>query len=378
MDTVELLERLGRVEPPDPDVLNRTANMLLALAAAEEQGSKVDTRDDRRARRPGRSPDTRQGLTSGSAVLSGSRSRRMILGGVAGVAAAAVLIVAAVLPNAPIGRSPSAAAAVLNQAAAAAATQPPLPALGAGQYYYQANIELQGCTMQLPDGSAVNYLAPDTHKNWVASDGTGSVQLVPDPGGRWQTPKDEARWQAAGSPRNDCNPSTGMLPLSSDAAILALPTDPKVLESLIAQGRIDDIGQVLPPQGSCVPSQTAPGAATGTDSCTTARQFDLVNNLLTSPVAVNKLGAVLYQILSQLPGVELIGTRTDSLGRTGTAVEDPSSGDVIVLDPSTGTLLETQSLAREVNPDGVTPGTVVGSVTFGPVSVVNGLGTLPG
>jgi hypothetical protein len=366
MDTVELLEQLGRVEPPHADVLNRTAAALLALAPTEERESEVGTRNDRRARRPRRNTVVDAGLNSGSPVLVGSGRRRMILGGVAGIAAAAVLFVAAVLPNAPIGRSPSAAAAVLTQAAAAATSQPPLPALGAGQYYYQANIEVQGCTMVLPDNSAVYYEGPNTHRNWVASDGSGSIQLVADPGGHWLTPQDQAKWQAAGSPKNYCGSTTGMLPLTSDAAILALPTDPKALRSLITQGRVDDIGQVLPPQDQC----------SRTDACTTAREFDVVNNLLTNPVAVNRLGAVLYQILSQLPGVELVGTRTDALGRTGTAVENPSTGDVIVLDPSSGTLLETQSLAQKVNPDGVTPGTVVGSVTFGPISVVNGLGAL--
>ena len=366
MDTVELLEQFGRVEPPDPNVLNRTADALLALASAEERGSEVGTRNDRRSRRSGRKAIVHADLNSRSGVLAGSRRRRMILGGVSGIAAAAVLFVAAVLPNAPIGRSPSAAAAVLTPAAMAATNQPPLPALGAGQYYYQANIEVQGCSMQLPDGTFVGYQSPETHKNWVASDGTGSVQLVAEPGGQWLTPQDQAKWQAAGSPRNDCAQTTGLLPLTSDAAILALPTDPKALASLITQGRIDDIGQVLPPQDQC----------SKTDACTTAREFDVVNNLLASPVAVNRLGAVLYQILSQLPGVEVIGTRTDALGRSGTAVEDPSSGDVIVLDPSTGTLLETQSL--ELANTSAPPGTVIGSVTFGPVAVVNGLGTLPG
>lgn len=351
-----LIDQVRQLAPlvEDPSELQtaRQRRAVMLSVTAEGERSAVDLGAGRRRRLHQR----------------GVRHRRWIPVGAAGVAAAAVLFVATVLTNAPISRSPSAAAAVLTQAAAAATNQPPLPALGAGQYYYQANIEVQGCTMQLPDDSAVYYQDPETHKNWVASDGTGSVQLVAEPGGRWLTPQDQAKWQAAGSPRNGCAVTSGLLPLASDAAILALPTDPKVLGSLIAQGRIDDIGQMLPPQDQC----------TGTDACTTAREFDLVNNLLTSPVAVSKLGAVLYQILSQLPGVEVIGTRTDALGRTGTAVEDPSSGDVIVLDPSTGTLLETQSLAQVMNPDGVTPGTVIGSVTFGPVSVVNGLGTLPG
>jgi hypothetical protein len=141
---------------------------------------------------------------------------------------------------------------------------------------------------------------------------------------------------------------------------------------LIAQGRVNGSGQILPTAGHCTLSTTP-----STGLCSTAWQFDLVNNLLSSPLAVSKLGSVLYDILSHVPGVELIGTRTDALGRSGTAVEDPTSGDAIVLDPTTGVLLETQTLAMGKTTYGVTPGTVIGSVTFGAVSVVNGLGTLP-
>jgi len=132
---------------------------------------------------------------------------------------------------------------------------------------------------------------------------------------------------------------------------------------------------VASPPSRCRQTTTSPNQ--DSPACSISQQFDVVDNLLTSPLAVQKLGPVLFHILSQLPGVELIGTRTDALGRSGTAVEDPSSGDVMVLDPSSGTLLETQSLALVGNTLGVNPGTVIGSVTFGPISVVNGLGRRP-
>jgi hypothetical protein len=244
--------------------------------------------------------------------------------------------------------------------------------LGPDQYFYQANIEQQLCAMPLSDGAFVNYLGPDTHQNWVAANGTGTVRLVADTGGHWLTAQDQNSWEAAGSPPNECDQTSPLLPLASDLPILSLPTNPTTLGTLIAQGRINDIGQILPTAGHCTLSTTA-----STGLCSTAWQFDLVNNLLTSPVAVSKLGSVLYEILSHVPGVELIGTRVDALGRPGTAVEDPTSGDVIVLNPTTGVLLETQTLAMGGTTYGATPGTVIGSVTFGAVSVVNGLGTLP-
>jgi hypothetical protein len=146
----------------------------------------------------------------------------------------------------------------------------------------------------------------------------------------------------------------------------------------MAAGQIDASGEVLSSPIHCALDVSPPTtAAQQGDVCSTAWQFDLVNNLLASPIAVNKLGPVLYRILSQLPGVELLGPRTDGLGRTGTAIEEPVSGYVVVLDPSTGTLLETQSLVVTGNTMGIAPGTVAGSVTFGPIAVASSLGTPP-
>jgi len=372
MDTIELLEQLGRVEPADPAVLDRTADALWALAAAESQEARS------RASEPSpvlRGSARRIGVVDRLAPTAGGRSRRYRRLGIGAVGAAVVLLTGVFLPGGWLDRSPSAAAATLLQAAAAAASPTPLPPLGAGQYYYQGNIEQQLCTSPLPGGAGVaNFLNPNTHENWVATDGTGSVRLVADPGGHWLTPRDQAKWQATGSP-NECSITSPLLALTSEAAILALPTDPTVLGSLIADGRVNDVGQILPSPGPC--AQAATPLNQNSASCGINRQLDVVNNLLTAPMAVRRLGAVLFQIVAQLPGVELIGTRTDALGRTGTAVENPGSGDVLVLDPSTGTLLETQSLALAGNTLGVPTGTVVGSVTFGPIAVVNGLGTLP-
>ena len=372
MDTIEALGRLGQVDPPDLAVLDRTSEELLRAAADEIKAPDHAIHQSWSSQHSIVIVDP---CDFSSTPQSPNRSRvrrRRVAVAAAVVTAAAVLIAVLIVPGSPIGRSPSAAAAVLTQAATSASSQPPLPVLGPDQYFYQANIEQQLCAMPLSDGAFVNYLGPDTHQNWVAANGTGTVRLVADTGGHWLTAQDQNSWEAAGSPPNECDQTSPLLPLASDLPILSLPTNPTTLGTLIAQGRINDIGQILPTAGHCTLSTTA-----STGLCSTAWQFDLVNNLLTSPVAVSKLGSVLYEILSHVPGVELIGTRVDALGRPGTAVEDPTSGDVIVLNPTTGVLLETQTLAMGGTTYGVTPGTVIGSVTFGAVSVVNGLGTPP-
>jgi hypothetical protein len=152
---------------------------------------------------------------------------------------------------------------------------------------------------------------------------------------------------------------------------------------LIAAGRVDDVGRVAPSATAC-PSKNgnAPQIYVDGEVCNVAAQFDIVNNLLVSPQGPAKLGAVLYQVMAELPGVKLIGSRTDAIGRTGTAIEDPSSGDVLVLDPTTGALLETETLVTRSAPmAGVAPGLPIGTAinanTYGPHGVVNGEGLTP-
>jgi hypothetical protein len=115
-----------------------------------------------------------------------------------------------------------------------------------------------------------------------------------------------------------------------------------------------------------------------------ADQFLIAADLLFYPDGQAKLGAALYRVLAQLPGVIVIGSRTDTLGRSGTAIEDPSSGQVFVIDPTTGVLLEEQILATSQNASQgvsgtfrVRPGTELSTATLGPVSVVNDLGKIP-
>ncbi|MGH9099464.1 MAG: CU044_5270 family protein [Acidimicrobiales bacterium] len=305
------------------------------------------------------------------------------------IGAVTVLVVALVVdgviePGSLVRPKVAAAAQVLDRAATLAADQPPLPALGPGQYYYQSIVERGLCSaMPSSDTTAkLDYVGVNDHETWVAADGTSSIRIGAAPGGHWLSPQDQAQWQAEGSPPIPCewpastsNMGTGV----SEAPILALPSNPAVLGSLIAQGRVNDIGQVAPSSTTC-PSQAgdAPKIVPTGDVCSVSAQFDIVRNLLDSPVGSQKLAAVLYQILAKLPGVELLGSRSDALGRTGTAIEDPSSGSVVVLEPSTGTLLELETVAVGWDdPPGIALGTVLYSGTFGPVSVVNGSGTTP-
>ena len=314
-------------------------------------------------------------------------TRRSTIVGLGAVAAAvaAALALGAVVNTTQV--APASAASVLIKAARAAAPQTELPSLGPGQYYYQKTVVLLNCSFgwndNLPDESAqAVYLTPSESQIWTTSDGSGSVESAPQGPGHFQTPAEQAAWEASGAPNECIEPAstTRYQPsVAREPGVPSLPSDPTTLAALIAAGRVTDAGRLTTGTGHC-PSQNGQSAQVFVHGqvCSVTAQFDIVNNLLELPVASNKLGPVLYRILAQLPGVEVIGTRTDALGRTGTAIEDPSSGDVVVLDPTTGTLLETETLSTDkLAVAGVPTGSVLQSTTFGGVNVVNADGALP-
>jgi hypothetical protein len=286
--------------------------------------------------------------------------------------------------------TPSAAATVLNEAAARAALVP-IATPGPGQYFYQETITLQNCTfVSAPEGGASSefvYLTPMITQTWTAGDGSGIERSAPQGPGHFQTSEEAARFATSGL-ANGCLQVAQTMPIPRSTpqlpGVADLPSDPQTLQSLIAAGRVDDVGQVALSATAC-PSKNgdAPQVYLEGDVCSVAAQFDIVNNLLGSPEGPDKLGAVLYQVMAELPGVKIIGSRSDAIGRSGTAIEDPSSGDVLILDPTTGNLLGTQSLlvAGTAPQAGASPGlpmgTVLNSTTYTSSGVVNGVGMTP-
>ncbi len=331
------------------------------------------------------------------------RRRRglVVVSAVVGVLAVGTVVLTsngAILPSGKM--PPGQVAAILDSAANAAEGQSTLPTLGPGQYYYEKTVLFGRCLPYDagghinqttgnpldPDLQSVVYLQSATVETWTAADGSGTHHE--NYAGHFQTPGDQAQWEASGAP-NDCalpaQPVTTIPPTSAqDPGITMLPSDPAAIAALIAAGRVNDVGQVTAGTGRC-PSQAGPSDqvyATG-DVCNVAAQFDIVNNLLENPGAPVKLGPVLYEVLAKLPSVTIIGDRTDGIGRTGTAIEDPSSGDVFVIDTSTGTLLESetiatrQSLASGETESGVAPGTVLGTTTYATFGVSDAVGSVP-
>jgi hypothetical protein len=163
--------------------------------------------------------------------------------------------------------------------------------------------------------------------------------------------------------------------------LLALPDDVSQIKAMLANGEINPDGSVSTSPQVC-PMDAAPGATSG---CDTNQQLVLIEQLLRWPEASAKLGSVLYQVLEQMPGATVATNTTDSVGNTGTALTVPVGGSAnatvefqIVIAPATGALLSSTELSN-TNVNGTTSATYSPetSLSYGPVDVVNGLGTLP-
>jgi hypothetical protein len=272
------------------------------------------------------------------------------------VAVATLAIVAAAIG---IGRDPqnAGAATVLRDAARKLEAAPATP-LGAGQYWY---VEQRGHTLaEGANGGSTSYAALTTmvHKLWIGRDGSGRiVRTNQDP--QWVTPADRERWLAAGSPSLagggiDEQEAPGRLSFAFGSRVLtydelrALPTDPAVLAPMVE------------------------AAAVGDSWSAAWQQLDLIAELLRGAPLAPAQSAALYEVASTLPGIELIGPTSDSLGRPGVGVAVTSNGfrEELVLDSVTGQLLgefQTNLVARADLP----AGTVIESVSYVSTGVVN-------
>jgi hypothetical protein len=299
--------------------------------------------------------------------------------------------------------SSDAVVALLTDAATAAASQASVPRLRTGQYYYERNLvsSINLCQVHTTsgggqvllggaepgDGPMFNYVQDATREEWSTAVNEGAVEDTLTGVGHLFDAAEQAAWLRDGSPSIEhcADPLSGGLqdiaaPTTGSGGVGDLPTDPTTLGSLIAAGRVNDVGQVSAGDGHC-PSKAgdAPQIYPQGAVCSVSAQFDIANNLLVAPEGPQVVGPALYQILAKLPGVEELGTRTDALGRSGTAIEDPSTGTVFLIDTTTGALLEQQDIEVSLpaaNSD-VPVGTVRYSVSFGALSVVNGLGVRP-
>ncbi|HEY3841849.1 MAG TPA: CU044_5270 family protein [Acidimicrobiales bacterium] len=307
MNTLELLEHLGEVEPVDLDLLGRTAAVLDDAAAAAStppprvaQLAPVTARTARRARRVRRSWIVRTASIAAAVAL---------LGGIGVV----------VRPGTTAGPT-SAAAAELRQLAQVAAAQPATAPPGPGQYQYTESEEAYTSSTYDVPGGGYTVSVPEERQIWIGPDGSGRLAETfgqPD----FLSPQDRADWVAAGSPSLAEAPSdTSFGPggLSDGPGNLStLPTDPTELGAMLSARKIEG---------------GPPGAA---------EDFVQIGDLLRETDASPALRAALYQVASNLPGVILLGAVTDHAGRAGVGLAFDSAGTEheLIFSQATGALL---------------------------------------
>jgi hypothetical protein len=226
------------------------------------------------------------------------------------------------------GQSTPAAAAVLLRLSNVAAKLPAVEEPLADQYQYTNSLALTSVEWVYRTNYPyfVNYVSQ--RQSWVSPSGSGRlVQTWSDP--TFPTPHDHQNWILSGShplaqAPTDQKSGPGTLE-NTPTNLWNLPTNPSKLMALIV-GRKIEYGP--------------PGAR---------EDFVQVGDLLPDTDAPPGVRAALFQVAAQIPGVELLGTTKDHIGRTGIALayrEAPADRTLgskglyeLIFDPKTSVLL---------------------------------------
>jgi hypothetical protein len=234
-------------------------------------------------------------------------------------AAALALALLAILPNGAPGGPQTAAARALDHIAVVAALQPTEPAPQPGQYVYTKSKSF-GRMLWIPGDDHDNFFTtmPTTREAWIGPDGSGRIVTV-EGAPTFPTPEDRAAWEASGMShfrgrRIDETFKPGELHYLD---LANLPTDPVELGTLIENRKIEG--------GSPGDWET----------------FAIIGDLLRETYAPPELRSALYQLVADLPGVELLGDVKDPIGRDGVAVAYTHAGAraELIFDPNTSQLL---------------------------------------
>jgi hypothetical protein len=266
----------------------------------------------------------------------GPRHRRWLA--VPALAAIAVVAIAVLVTRGGQGTS-NAAAATLKRAATVARRQAPLVP-GPGQYLYTKSVNAYLNTIVPVGGAAAAFsvLVPHVREAWLGPSGGRLYETSGTP--EFLSAQDRERWVADGRPQLTEGPSENTLPASRP---LDLPSDP---DALYARLKHDAAGH-----GSGLYSE----------------MFTLVGDSLRETSATPAQRAALYQVAARLPGVELVGSVKDSIGRPGVAVARNSDDGIrftLIFDPDTSALLEEEEVALPGNQFGYSAGTRVGYATY--------------
>lgn len=298
--------------------------------------------------RSGAPADTPGATPAGTHHRPGRRRRVSML--VAGVSTTvvAVLVVVLVLPTAG-RRPPAAAAAALRQLATTAASGS-LPQLGSGQWLlthdsvsFSANVGQVGAS-STPGAQATMHADIE---EWSDGNGDACTSASFDPA-QFASPANRAAWTAAGllvdptdqltlgcitvsatTPHNDFDGGSGVIDVSG------LSTDPSTLARQLMEGTT----------GMAALDRLGPGQQPDAG-------FERAAIVLVGPTSGETPAflAALYQALAMIPGIDALGNVVTHGGVTGLGFAGSTApgSAAIVVDPTTGALLEAHNIPTPV------------------------------
>jgi hypothetical protein len=260
-------------------------------------------------------------ITPSPAPRRRRRRRLRVAFGVAG-ACAAVLVVLALGTG---SSAPSSAlAAALQRLARVAENQSPVVAPRPGQYLYVDSYNNSEADAY-GDGRQCQTFNPTHRQIWIGSDGAGRLLETTGPTS-FPTPQDRITCQqmhAVGSPGTS---DLWFAPRCFDLG----------LASRLPAGRFADSATLLAQMRRIDGGPPGPG-----------EDFVHVGDFLRESDASPALRAAIYRAAATIPGVKLLGSRTDHLGRRGVAIGFEGHGTLseLILDPRSSALLGEQTIA---------------------------------
>jgi hypothetical protein len=259
--------------------------------------------------------------------------RRIVPALALGVAALAVVLVIAVGGGGGLAPAPASAAAVLNASAAALEKSGSSLSLARGQYFYLR----EAVWFRYAFPGTRPFIVRSLYEDWIARNGSGSERVrVVSVIGRASAPYGSlthsysVRTRARARPFSlqTADPAIAL----SYSQLRALPADAQSLSRKVERLAVRQLPTVdgRGPRGLYRRQLIA------------IFRFDDLRGVAESPTPPEVRAAV-YRALALTPGIRLLGRRDDAAGRSGMAVATNLGAValVLIIDPSTGQLLQT-------------------------------------
>lgn len=231
---------------------------------------------------------------------------------------------------------------------ALAGSQDTQPTEAAAEYYYVQSEGAFLATLALSDAEHFTALVPQTRQFWLGTDGSGRIQQqAGEP--LFFSEEERSAWEAAGAPQMGSSMDESFAPGS-----MSLPPAYANLSSDIA-----------------ALTQQVQQIAEATDNPLPWQMFTVVSDLLREQPRTLEVRQALYQVGSQIEGVEIAEQVEDHQGRPALALSytgsmnETTTRRTLFFDPQTYALLGEEQILLEPSPwIAAQPGETIGWVSY--------------